>query len=168
MRTRGRILFPWRNKGVASSVRFGSGVNVGNFVNLYGCEIGDGTRIGAFVEIQEGAVVGKNCKISSHSFICHGVTIKDAVFIGHGVLFINDRHPRATRPDGSLQSADDWQCIPTLVEQGASIGSGATIMCGVTIGDQALVGAGAVVLADVPAHSVAVGNPARVIRMRES
>ena len=132
-------------------------------VNLYGCMIGDKTRIGAFVEIQKNATVGARCKISSHTFICEGVTIEDDVFVGHGVVFINDRYPRATI-DGKPQTEADWELIPTLVKRGASIGSGAVILCGVTIGEQALIGAGAVVSHDVPDHAVVVGVPARVVR----
>jgi UDP-2-acetamido-3-amino-2,3-dideoxy-glucuronate N-acetyltransferase len=132
-------------------------------VNLYGCTIGDETKIGTFVEIQKNAVVGARCKISSHTFICEGVTIEDQVFIGHGVMFINDRYPQATA-DGQLQTEADWQVIPTLVKRGASIGSGAVVMCGVTVGEDALVGAGAVVIHDVPDHAVVVGVPARVAR----
>lgn len=131
-------------------------------VNLYGCTIGDGTRIGAFVEIQKNATVGARCKVSSHTFICEGVSIEDEVFIGHGVVFINDRFPRAT-VDGRPQTVADWTLIPTTVRRGASIGSGAVIMCGVTIGEHALVGAGALVLHDVPAYAIVVGSPARVI-----
>jgi acetyltransferase-like isoleucine patch superfamily enzyme len=132
-------------------------------VNLYGCTIGDGTKIGTFVEIQKNAVVGARCKISSHTFICEGVTIEDEVFVGHGVMFINDRYPRATG-GGHLQTEADWQIIPTLVKRGASIGSGAVVMCGVTIGEGALVGAGAIVTHDVPDHTIVVGIPARVVR----
>ncbi len=135
-----------------------------DLVNLYGCRIGDFSRIGAFVEIQKNATVGARCKISSHSFICEGVTIEDEVFIGHGVMFTNDLFPRATRPDGGLQSGADWRVIPTVVRRGASIGSNATILAGVVIGVGALVGAGAVVTADVPDHALVVGNPARVMR----
>lgn len=140
-----------------------------DLINLYGCRIGDDTKIGTFVEVQKGAVVGSRCKVSSHSFICEGVTIEDDVFVGHGVMFINDRYPRATA-DGHLQTEADWQVIPTLVKQGASIGSGAVIMCGVTIGTQAMVGAGAVVTHDVPDYAVVIGVPARVrgdVRDRE-
>ena len=129
-------------------------------VNLYGCRIGDQTRIGAFVEIQKNAVVGRLCKVSSHTFICEGVTIKDEVFVGHGVTFINDKYPRATTADGSLQSEADWKVVETVVGRGASIGSGATILCGVTIGENAIVGAGAVVTRDVPAGTSVAGNPA--------
>jgi len=136
-----------------------------DLVNLYGCRVGDETRIGAFVEIQSGAVVGARCKVSSHTFICAGVTIEDEVFIGHGVLFINDRRPRATRPDGALQTAADWELIPTLVERGATIGSGAVIMCGVTIGSGAMVGAGAVVTHSVPAGATVAGVPSRLLAL---
>jgi UDP-2-acetamido-3-amino-2,3-dideoxy-glucuronate N-acetyltransferase len=149
---------------IAPDVKLGREVVIHNFVNLYGCEIGDGTRIGSFVEIQKGARVGRNCKISSHTFICEGVIIEDQVFIGHGVTFINDRYPRATSATGALQTEDDWQVVPVLVKQGASIGSGATILCGVTIGERAIVGAGAVVLKDVPADATVAGNPARVLK----
>ncbi|MBU1343656.1 MAG: N-acetyltransferase [Proteobacteria bacterium] len=151
---------------VTSDVKLGKDVKIFNFVNLYGCKIGDRTKIGAFVEIQKNATIGADCKIQSHTFICEGVTIEDKVMIAHGVMFINDKEPGAVNADGSLQSEDDWECIPTWVKKGASIGSNATIMCGITIGEGALVGAGAVVTKDVPAWSVVVGNPARVIRMR--
>lgn len=140
-----------------------------DLINLYGCRIGDDTKIGAFVEVQKGVVVGSRCKVSSHTFICEGVTIEDDAFVGHGVMFINDRYPRATA-DGRLQTEVDWQVIPTLVRQGASIGSGAVILCGVTIGTQAMVGAGAVVTHDVPDYAIVVGVPARVrgdVRDRE-
>jgi UDP-2-acetamido-3-amino-2,3-dideoxy-glucuronate N-acetyltransferase len=148
---------------VAATVKLGSGVTIfhPDLVNLYGCEVGDDTRIGAFVEIQKGARVGRRCKISSHTFVCEGVTIEDEVFVGHGVMFINDRHPRATS-GGRPQTEADWQVVPTRVCRGASIGSGAVIMCGVTIGETAMVGAGAVVTHDVPAGSVVAGVPARV------
>jgi acetyltransferase-like isoleucine patch superfamily enzyme len=145
-------------------VKLGQDVKLANFVNLYGCEIGDETKIGAFVEIQKNAKVGKRCKISSHSFICEGVTIEDHVFIGHGVIFINDSYPRATTPTGELQTAQDWKVEPTRVRQGASIGSGATILCNVVIGEHAIVGAGSVVTRDVPAHAIVAGNPARLLR----
>jgi acetyltransferase-like isoleucine patch superfamily enzyme len=145
-----------------TDVEFGEGVVVQSFTNLYGCRIGDNTRIGPFVEIQRGAVVGANCKIQSHTFICDGVTIEDDVFVGHGVLFINDKSPRATRPEGGLQTADDWQLAPVVVERGASLGSGAVVLGGVRIGAEALVGAGAVVTKDVEPGAVVVGNPARV------
>lgn len=148
---------------VAPNVKLGKDVKIYAFVNLYGCEIEDGSRIGTFVEIQKGAKIGRNVKISSHSFICEGVTIEDEVFIGHGVMFINDKYPRATTGDGELQSEADWVCIPTLIKKGASIGSNATILCGVTIGEDALVGAGSVVTRDVLPGEVVAGNPAHVI-----
>lgn len=147
---------------IAPDVKLGQDVVIYNFVNLYGCEIGDGTKIGSFVEIQKGVLVGRNCKLSSHTFICKGVTIEDEVFIGHGVIFINDKHPRATTAHGALQAEADWQVVPTKVERGASIGSGATIMCGVTIGERAIIGAGAVVTKDVPPNATVAGNPARL------
>lgn len=149
---------------IAPDVKLGRDVVIHNFVNLYGCEIGDESRIGSFVEIQKRASIGRKCKISSHSFICEGVTIEDEVFVGHGVVFINDKVPRATTGEGRLQTDDDWKAIPTIVKRGASIGSGATILCGVTIGENAIVGAGAVVTRDVAAGSTVVGNPARVIK----
>lgn len=149
---------------IADDVKLGNGVKVYNFVNLYGCEIDDDTKIGTFVEIQKGARIGKNCKISSHSFICEGVTVEDNVFIGHNVTFINDMYPRATRADGSLQTEEDWVCIPTLVKKNASIGSSATILCGITIGENAIIGAGSVVTQDVPDNSIVAGNPARFVR----
>jgi acetyltransferase-like isoleucine patch superfamily enzyme len=142
----------------------GKGVRFSKFINLYGCEIGDFTKIGAFVEIQKNAKVGKNCKISSHTFICEGVTIEDDVFVGHGVIFINDTYPRATTPDGRLQTDADWAVEPTVVKKGASIGSGATVLCNVVIGENALVGAGSVVTKDVPPNAVVAGNPARLVR----
>lgn len=150
---------------IADSVKLGKNVLVfhPNLVNLYGCTIGDGTKIGAFVEIQKNAVIGARCKVSSHTFVCEGVTIEDEVFVGHGVMFINDRYPRATAVGGALQTEADWTCQPTLVKRGASIGSGATILCGVTIGEKALVGAGAVVTKDVPAGAVVAGVPARLL-----
>lgn len=148
---------------IAPDVVFGRDVVVHHFVNLYGCEIGDGTRIGSFVEIQRGARVGRNCKVSSHTFICEGVCVEDEVFIGHGVNFINDKYPRATNVDGSLQTAADWELQHTTVGRGASVGTGATILGGITIGAGATVGAGAVVTKDVPANSTVVGNPARII-----
>ena len=149
---------------IAPDVKLGQNVRIPGFANLYGCSIGDDTRIGAFVEIQKGATVGARCKISSHSFICEGVAIEDEVFVGHHVVFINDRYPRATTPGGAPQSEEDWDVIPTRVCRRASLGSGAVIMCGVTIGEGAIVGAGAVVTRDVPAQTIVAGNPARVVR----
>jgi UDP-2-acetamido-3-amino-2,3-dideoxy-glucuronate N-acetyltransferase len=142
-------------------VEFGADVNVYSFTNLYGCKIGDGSRIGTFVEVQAGAAIGANCKVSSHTFVCEGVTIEDGVFVGHGVTFVNDKRPRATAGDGALQTADDWEMLETVVEAGASIGSGATILGGVRIGRGALVGAGAVVTKNVEPGATVVGNPAR-------
>lgn len=146
---------------VASDVRLGRNVQMFGFVNLYGCEIGDDTRIGSFVEIQKGAKVGARCKISSHSFICEGVTLEDGVFIGHGVMFTNDRYPKATGPDGQLQTSGDWNCQRTLIKRGASIGSGSTLLGGITVGENAIVGAGSVVTRNVPPNTTVVGNPAR-------
>jgi acetyltransferase-like isoleucine patch superfamily enzyme len=151
-------------KKIAPSVTLGQNVFLADFINLYGCTIGDNTKIGPFVEIQKGAAVGRNCKIQSHSFICEGVTIEDDAFIGHGVMFINDRYPRAATESGALQTEADWQVVPTLIQRGASIGSNATILCGVTVGEGAIVGAGSVVTKDVPPHAVVAGNPARKIR----
>jgi len=144
-------------------VEFGEGVVVFSFANLYGCKIGDHTRVGTFVEIQRGAVVGANCKLQSHTFICDGVTIEDDVFVGHGVMFINDSRPRATTGEGALQTEEDWTLERTVVRRGASLGSGAILLGGITVGEDALVGAGAVVTRDVPAGAVVVGNPARVL-----
>ena len=152
---------------IAPDVKLGRNVIIYDFVNLYGCEIGDGTKIGTFVEIQKGARVGRNCKISSHSFICEGVTIEDEVFVGHHVVFINDRYPRATASDGHLQTKGDWHVVPTHVKRGASLGSGAVILCGVTIGAGATVGAGSVVTHDVAPGTVVAGNPARVLHQAE-
>jgi acetyltransferase-like isoleucine patch superfamily enzyme len=149
---------------VADDVKLGKGVKLSKFINLYGCEIGDETKIGAFVEIQKNARVGRRCKISSHTFICEGVTIEDNVFIGHGVTFTNDTYPRATTPEGELQTEQDWRVETTLIRQGASIGSGATILSNITVGEHAIVGAGSVVTKDVAAHSIVAGNPARLIR----
>jgi acetyltransferase-like isoleucine patch superfamily enzyme len=154
------------NKIIGEDVILGKNVKIYNFVNLYGCEIGDETRIGTFVEIQKNAKIGKRCKIQSHTFICEGVTIEDQVMIAHGVMFVNDRDPYAVNSDGLMQSDSDWECIPTLVKKGACIGSNATIMCGVTIGEGALVGAGAMVTKDVDPHTIVVGNPAKFLRMR--
>jgi UDP-2-acetamido-3-amino-2,3-dideoxy-glucuronate N-acetyltransferase len=151
-------------KRIAPDVKLGKDVKIYDFVNLYGCEIGDETRIGTFVEIQKNARVGRRCKISSHTFICEGVTIEDEVFVGHGVMFINDRFPRATRGDGGMQGEADWTCVQTVVRAGASIGSGVTILCGVTIGARAIVGAGSVVTRDVPDRMIVAGNPARILR----
>lgn len=145
-------------------VKVGEDVRIFNFVNAYECEIGSGSRIGAFVEIQKGAFIGQNCKISSHTFICEGVHIEDNVFVGHGVMFTNDLFPRATRPDGSPQTEADWKLVETFVKKGASIGSNATILCGITIGENALIGAGAMVIRDVPPNTVVAGNPAKVIK----
>jgi len=150
---------------IAPDVRLGKDVKLSQFINLYGCEVGDHTKIGAFVEIQKNARIGKNCKISSHSFVCEGVTIEDDVFVGHGVTFINDAYPRATNSEGELQSEKDWKVEPTLVKKGASIGSGATILSNLVIGENALVGAGSVVTRDVPDNAIVAGNPARLIRL---
>jgi acetyltransferase-like isoleucine patch superfamily enzyme len=147
---------------IAPDVVLGEGVRIFSFVNLYGCTIGDETMVGAFVEIQRGAVIGKRCKVSSHTFICDGVTIEDEVFVGHGVMFTNDKRPRSTNVDGSLQTAKDWKLERTRVGKRASIGSGAVILCGITIGEGALIGAGAVVTKDVAAHEVVAGVPARL------
>lgn len=151
-------------KKVADSVVLGKDVFLNDFINLYGCTIGDNTRVGPFVEIQKNAFVGKNCKIQSHTFICEGVEIGDEVFVGHGVMFTNDRYPRATGQGGALQTEADWRLIPTKVEKGASIGSNATILCGVTIGENAIVGAGSVVVKDVPPNAIVAGNPAKILR----
>jgi UDP-2-acetamido-3-amino-2,3-dideoxy-glucuronate N-acetyltransferase len=153
---------------IGPDVRLGKEVRIYKYVNLYGCEIGDRTKIGAFVEIQRGARIGADCKISSHTFICEGVTIQDRVFVGHHVVFINDRHPRATNADGELQTNCDWTVEPTVIKRGASIGSGSVILCNVTVGENALIGAGSVVTKDVPANAVVVGNPARIIRYCEA
>jgi acetyltransferase-like isoleucine patch superfamily enzyme len=153
---------------VADDVKLGKDVRLAKFINLYGCEVGDETKIGAFVEIQKNAKVGRRCKISSHTFICEGVTIEDNVFIGHGVTFVNDTYPRATAADGALQTESDWKVETTQVRSGASIGSGATILCNVTVGENAIVGAGSVVTKDVPADVIVAGNPARVLRSIKS
>jgi len=150
---------------IAPDVRLGENVKLARFINLYGCQIGDNTKVGTFVEVQKNASIGKNCKISSHSFICEGVTIEDNVFIGHGVMFINDLYPRATTEGGALQTEADWKVERTVVRKGASIGSGATILANLTIGENALIGAGSVVTKDVPDNAVVAGNPARVKRI---
>ena len=149
---------------IAPDVQLGKDVRLSSFINLYGCRIGDNTKIGAFVEVQKNAAIGSNCKISSHTFICEGVTIEDDVFVGHGVTFINDIYPRATTAGGALQTEQDWKVSPTLVQSGASIGSGATILANVTIGKNAIVGAGAVVTKNVPPNTIVAGNPAKVLR----
>jgi len=149
---------------IAPDVHLGENVSIYSFVNLYGCCIGDNSRVGAFVEIQKNAHIGKNVKVSSHTFICEGVTIEDNVFVGHNVSFINDKYPRATTEEGSPQSESDWQVVRTLVKRGASIGTSSTILCGVTIGENAIVGAGSVVTRDVPANAIVAGNPARLMR----
>jgi acetyltransferase-like isoleucine patch superfamily enzyme len=152
---------------IAPDVKLGENVKLSKFVNLYGCQIGDETKIGAFVEIQKNATVGKRCKISSHTFICEGVTIEDNVFIGHGVMFINDGYPRATAADGQLQTEADWKVERTVIRKGASVGSGATILCNTTVGENAIVGAGSVVTKDVPPNSFVAGNPAKLLRYIE-
>jgi|SRR5262249_12076882 len=149
---------------ITPDVKLGKNLKLSKFINLYGCEVGDDTKIGAFVEIQKNAYVGKRCKISSHTFICEGVRIEDNVFVGHGVTFINDSYPRATTDSGQLQTESDWKVEPTVVERGASIGSGATILCNITIGENAIVGAGSVVTKNVPANGIVAGNPARLMR----
>ena len=149
---------------ISSDVKLGKDVKIYAFVNLYGCEIGAESKVGTFVEIQKGVQIGSRVKISSHTFICEGVTVEDEVFIGHGVMFTNDKFPRATTEKGELQGEADWVCIPTLIKRGASIGSNATIICGITIGERAMIGAGSVVTQDVPPYAVVAGNPARVIR----
>jgi acetyltransferase-like isoleucine patch superfamily enzyme len=149
---------------IAPNVKLGKNVGIYGFVNLYGCSIGDNSRVGAFVEIQKNATIGKNVKVSSHTFICEGVTIEDDVFVGHNVSFINDKHPRATTEGGAPQSEADWQVVKTLVKRGASIGTSATILCGITIGENAVVGAGSVVTHDVPDNAIVAGNPARLMR----
>ncbi len=149
---------------IARDVKLGKNVCIRDFTNLYGCEIGDDVKIGTFVEIQKGVKIGNRCKISSHAFICEGVILEDDIFIGHNVTFTNDRYPRATNGNGRLQTDADWVCIHTLIKRGASIGSGTTLLCGITIGENAMVGAGSVVTKDVPPGAVVAGNPARVIR----
>ncbi len=152
------------SKIIASTVKLGKDVRLGDFVNLYGCTIGDETKIGPFVEIQKNAFIGKRCKIQSHTFICEGVTIEDEAFVGHGVMFTNDKYPRSTADSGGLQTEADWKVVPTVIKRRASIGSNATILCGVTVGEEAIVGAGSVVLHDVPAKTIVAGNPAKMIR----
>ena len=152
---------------IAPDVKLGKDVRLSRFINLYGCEIGDETKVGAFVEIQKGAKIGRRCKISSHTFICEGVQIEDGVFIGHSVTFINDSYPRATTAEGSLQTEADWKVERTNVKRGASIGSGATILANITIGENAIVGAGSVVTKDIPANAIVAGNPAKVLRFLE-
>jgi len=152
------------NRKIASSVILGENVSLQDFINLYGCRIGDNTKIGPFVEIQKNVTVGRNCKIQSHSFLCEGVSIEDEAFIGHGVMFINDRYPRSATASGALQTEADWKVLPTVIKKGASIGSNATILCGVTVGESAIVVAGSVVTKDVPPRTIVAGNPAKVIR----
>ena len=152
------------NKKIAPNVILGENVILNDFINLYGCKIDDDTKIGPFVEVQKNAFIGKRCKISSHTFICEGVTIEDDVFVGHGVMFINDKYPRSTNESGELQTEDDWKVASTVVKQGASIGSNATLLCGITVGSGSIVGAGSVVTHDVPDNTIVAGNPARVIR----
>jgi len=149
---------------IAADVKLGKRVRIFGFTNLYGCEIGDDTKIGTFVEIQKGARIGNRCKISSHTFICEGVELEDEVFVGHNVTFTNDLFPRATNGNGALKGDADWECVATRIKRGASIGSGATLLCGITVGEHALVGAGSMVTKDVPAYTVVAGNPARVIK----
>ncbi len=151
-------------RNIASDVKLGKDVKIHDFVNLYGCEIGNNSKIGTFVEIQKGAKVGKNCKISSHTFICEGVTIDDNVFVGHNVTFVNDLYPRSITDNGGLQSDGDWVCVPTKIQKGASIGSSVTLLCGVKVGENAIIGAGSVVTKDVPANTIVAGNPARILR----
>jgi UDP-2-acetamido-3-amino-2,3-dideoxy-glucuronate N-acetyltransferase len=159
-----KVLNVENERQVLKNVQVGENVKIFNFVNAYECSIGDSSKVGAFVEIQKGATIGKNCKISSHTFICEGVHIKDNVFVGHNVSFINDKYPRAVNEDGSIQTDADWRVVATIVEEGASIGTSSTILCGITIGKGAMVGAGSVVTKDVPAGAVVVGNPARSIK----
>ncbi len=149
---------------IAPDVKLGKGTKVYDFTNLYGCEVGDNSKVGTFVEIQKGVKIGNNCKISSHSFICEGVTIEDNVFIGHNVTFINDRFPRAANADGSLQTEDDWECLPTWIKKGASLGSSVTVLAGITIGENAIVGAGSMVTKDVPPNTIVAGHPAKILR----
>ncbi|HZF00395.1 MAG TPA: acyltransferase [Methylomirabilota bacterium] len=149
---------------IAADVRLGKNVRIHNFTNLYGCEIGDDVKIGTFVEIQKGAKIGNRCKISSHTFICEGVVLEDEVFVGHHVVFTNDRYPRATNENGGLQTESDWHCVPTLVRRGASIGSGAVLICGITVGKNAMIGAGSIVTKNVPPDTIVAGNPARIVK----
>ena len=149
---------------ISDDVQLGENVKLSKFINLYGCSVGKNSKIGAFVEIQKNAAIGKNCKISSHSFICEGVTIEDNVFVGHNVTFTNDIYPRATTSQGTLQTDEDWNCSPTLVKKGASIGSSVTLLCGITVGENSIVGAGSVVTKDVPSNTVVAGNPAKILR----
>jgi acetyltransferase-like isoleucine patch superfamily enzyme len=149
---------------IAPDVKLGSNVRLARFINLYGCTIGDNTKIGTFVEVQKNAFIGRDCKIQSHTFICEGVTIEDEVFIGHNVTFTNDKYPRSTAPGGGLQTEADWKVVPTLIRKGASVGSSVTILCGVTVGEGAIVGAGSVVTKDVPPGAIVAGNPARLLR----
>lgn len=149
---------------ISEDVKLGQNVKLSKFINLYGCTIADNTKIGSFVEVQKKAFIGKNCKISSHSFICEGVTIEDNVFIGHNVTFTNDLYPRATTPEGTLQTDADWNCVPTVVKKGASIGSGTTLLCGTTVGENAIIGAGSMVTKDVPPDTIVAGSPAKIIR----
>ena len=157
-------LSPQSFQRIAPDVKLGKGVRIYDFTNLYGCELGDDVKVGTFVEIQKGVKIGNRCKISSHSFICEGATLEDEVFIGHNVTFTNDRYPRATTASGQLQTEADWSCIKTLVKKGASIGSSATLLCGITVGENAIIGAGSVVTKDVPPGAVVAGNPARVMK----
>jgi acetyltransferase-like isoleucine patch superfamily enzyme len=152
---------------IAANVILGKDVRIYGFVNLYGCEIGDETKVGTFVEIQKGVKIGRRCKISSHTFICEGVTLEDEVFVGHNVTFINDRHPQSTNANGEMQTEADWKCVKTLVKRGASIGSGATLLCGITIGEGAMIGAGSVVTKDVEPGMIVAGNPARIMGLRD-
>ena len=151
-------------KNVAKDVELGKNVVLNDFINLYGCRIGDNTKIGTFVEVQKNATIGRNCKIQSHTFICEGVTIEDEAFVGHGVMFINDRYPRSASDTGELQTEADWEVVATVIKKGASIGSNATILCGVIVGEGAIIGAGSVVTKDIPPNTIAAGNPAREIR----
>lgn len=159
-----KIITVVENRQNLQNVKIGEGVKIYDFVNAYNCSIDSGSKIGTFVEIQKGAIIGKNCKISSHTFICEGVQISDNVFVGHNVTFINDKFPRATNQDGSVQGEEDWECIKTYIEAGVTIGSSATILCGIRIGKNAIVGAGSVVTKDVAANTIVAGNPARVLK----